>query len=114
MSIRFAIDPPDEDRDELVNPEHEAETIRQQAWDLFVAEVRDWAAAIKYGNVLEDLMHAYCALQMNPDYMPYGPGRFAYHAMLFSREHGWPSTLRAIAQAMQADEQAKQEAMDRR
>ena len=88
---------------------------REQAREAFVASVRKWAVDVHgFGNVLEDVMHGYCALQMNPTYMPYGPGRFAYHAMQFAAAHGWPDTLRAVAQAMDADERERRELVDRR
>jgi hypothetical protein len=32
----------------------------------------------------------------------------------FAAEHGWPDTLRAIAQAMAADERHRRELVDRR
>jgi hypothetical protein len=98
----------------IVDPLKEAEDARLQAWEDFVALTREWDRLHRYGGVLEDLMHGYCAASMNPDYMPYGPGRFAYHAMQFAKEHGWPDTLRAIAQAMQDDERHRRELVDRR
>ena len=95
----------------LAEQEAQAEEIRRQARAVFVAEIRDWLATVGCGDVLADLEAAYRA-RRNSTY--YGPGRFAYHAMLFAAGYGWPDTLRAVAQAMESDEQAQRELMDRR
>jgi hypothetical protein len=99
---------------ELMQSIERERAARQRAWEDFVALTRGWDELHRYGNLLEDLMRGYCAASRNPDYMPYGPGRFAYHAMLFAQAHGWPATLRAIAQAMQDDERHRRELVDRR
>jgi hypothetical protein len=99
----------------FAHQEAEAEEIRRQAFAVFVSEIGDWAAEGRgFGFVLGEIEAGYRAARAIPGHNPYGPGRFAYHAMLFAEGYGWPSTLRAIAQAMEADEALKRDADQRR
>jgi len=102
MKIRFALNTPDLDAEG--NPLHEAEEIRQRAWEDFVALLRN-------GHTSTWLRHAADLLDGRTD-----PYYGTPHSVLtdFAAEHGWPDTLRAIAQALQADEREKRELFDRR
>lgn len=104
MTSRFAINPPDEDR-YAVNPDHEADTTRQEQWDIFVASLRDHAADKSWNHVVTSMAVAY---------IDEWSSLCSSDIAAFAATYGWPDTLTAIAAAMRADEQAKQEAMDRR
>jgi hypothetical protein len=81
---------------------------RQRAWDIFVASLRDYAHKFDYTAVLLELTDAH------DGYWARGVVPLRDEIAQFAEGYGWPDTLRAIAAAMQADEQVRREAMDRR
>lgn len=92
---------------ELGRQEHEAEQIRQQAWDVFVASMRDEANAWGWDTVVLTLADVYAGRFRDIDVRETEIAQFA-------AGYGWPDTLRAVAAAMQADEQFKRQAEARR
>lgn len=95
----------------LAQQEHDAAEAKRQAWDVFVASLRDYGHEGGWDWIMRRLSYAF-----NGDYTSLtGPcGTAERDIRQFAEGYGWPDTLRALAQAMQADEQMKREAMDRR
>jgi hypothetical protein len=86
--------------------EAEAEEIRRQAFAVLVGSLRDYAHGGCWCIVLQALSDAY------PPAVPDLP--VSQEIAQFAEGYGWPSTLRAIAQAMEADEALKRDADQRR
>jgi hypothetical protein len=101
---RFAMSEPDPAPYD-VNPEVEAEAVRQEQWAIFVASLRDYAFHDGWAEVLTAVTEAFDGFIGTAITM---------QIREFAEAYGWPDTLRALAQAWQADEQAKREVMDRR
>jgi hypothetical protein len=108
--MRFSISEPDPAPYD-VNPEHEADQIRQDAFAGFVASMRDYAHGDGWEAVVAEVPEAMKYLRVC--YAAFETS-IQKELMDFAEGYGWPDTLRAIASAMQADEQARREAMDRR
>lgn len=94
----------EDDRD-AVDPQIEAEAIRLQQWDIFVASLRDAAFHDGWAEVLTAAAEAFDGFDGTP---------LTAQIHEFAGLYRWPDTLRAIAQALQADEAFKAEAMARR
>ena len=103
--IRFATDPPDADRFDPIKAHEEAEAKRLEAWEDFVAAMRSGRPSVQLRLVAELLDG-----QSDPFYRTVAKDTIR----VFAEAHGWPDTLRAIAQAMAAEDQARRELMDRR
>ena len=82
-----------------------AEDARRQALEDFVAWLMTGRASVQ-------LRHVADLLDGLRD--PYYDSIAKREIDAFADAHGWPDTLRAIAQAMQMDERHKRELMDRR
>jgi hypothetical protein len=90
----------------LAQQEAEAEDVRRQAFEIFVGSLRDFAGWSSWERVVSGLFAAYS-------------GRAADDVVdldieQFAEGYGWPSTLRALAAAMDLDEQFKRQCGDRR
>ena len=95
----------------IVDPLKEADDARLQAWDDFVAWVRD---ECHLGHLAWVFYRMAEAALIEWDNTPTENVEARGRIREFAEEHGWPDTLRAIAAAMQADERHKRELMDRR
>jgi hypothetical protein len=91
---------------ELMQSIERERAARQQAWEDFVAAIREWAVDSGYEWVLYG-----CSKLFEGDTIETPMMR---ELKAFAAEHGWPDTLRAIAQAMAADERHRRELVDRR
>ena len=106
----------------LAEQERAAEEIRRTAFEVFVAAMRDYAAAWTWRNVIDGMDLAYradAAVGPKIEACHHDGERvtlpiFVCEIQHFAEGYGWPNTLRAIAQAMEADEQFKAEAEARR
>ena len=100
---RFAINPPDDYG--IVDPLKEAEDARLRQWEAFVELCRHGRPSVLLRHVAELLDG-----QRDPFYRSTAKDEIEQ----FAAAHGWPDTLRAIAQAMQHEERVRRELMDRR
>jgi hypothetical protein len=115
---RFATNEPDPAIYGDTREDIEAERIRQEAWDIFVASLRDQMAAdssrgwsdLPACPLLYYLARTYRWNDRERD----GLSVVQADMLSFAERYGWPDTLRAIAQAMQADLDLQREALDRR
>jgi hypothetical protein len=89
----------------IVDPLKEAEDARLQAWEDFVAVLRNGRTSVL-------LRHAADLIEDRRD--PFYRTPIKDDIDTFAQAHGWPATLRAIAQAMQDDERHRRELVDRR
>lgn len=105
--MRFSVSEPDPAPYEP-DPTIEAEAQRLEQWAIFVASLRDWAAHESWLEILEALPRVQSGFDFTGGDWPDG------EIKQFSELHGWPDTLRAVAQAMQSDETAQREAFERR
>jgi hypothetical protein len=90
---------------ELMQSIERERAARQQAWEDFVAVLRNGRTSVL-------LRHAADLIEDRRDPFYRTPIKDQIDA--FAQAHGWPATLRAVAQAMQDDERHRRELMDRR
>jgi hypothetical protein len=93
----------------LAEQEADAAATTQDARNIFVASLRDFLARYSVPMLLHDAAVAYAGVLDKDEYDV--PQR---HMRAFADGYGWPSTFRAIAQAIEADDVAKREAERRR
>lgn len=93
----------------LAQQEADAEATRQEQLDIFVASLRDYAHKYDWALLLACIPGAYEKRQAG--WVVEG---MRAEIDAFAEGYGWPSTLRAIAQAMEADDVAKRELESRR
>lgn len=108
-----------------VDAEMEAHHERQQAWDIFVASLRDrMAEDAKCGwsdlpacPMLYDIARIYRHGSVSYAYVDGNANDLSpiqVEIKQFAEGYGWPATLRALAQGMEADETLKKELDGRR
>jgi hypothetical protein len=90
---------------ELMQSIERERAARQRAWEDFVAVLRNGRTSVL-------LRHAADLIEDRRD--PFYRTPIKDQIDTFAQAHGWPATLRAIAQAMQDDERHRRELVDRR
>jgi hypothetical protein len=85
----------------LAEQEAQAKEIRRQAFAVFVASMRDEAARLSWAVICDGIADSFTESGSR-------------EVQDFKDGWGWPDTLRAIADAMQADDTARREAFERR
>jgi hypothetical protein len=90
---------------ELMQSIERERAARQQAWEDFVAVLRNGRTSVL-------LRHAADLIEDRRD--PFYRTPIKDEIDTFAQTHGWPATLRAISQAMQDDERHRRELVDRR
>ena len=93
----------------LAQRELEAETQRQQAWAIFVASLRDYAHRTRWCR-----SQLFAVLMDAADDEAGDSGAVECEIRAFAGLYGWPDTLRAVAQALEADETQQRELEARR